>query len=48
MRVRRNDAEYPPTDAPEITADDVRMDQLAAEELIGIAARVLDEMSPFL
>jgi hypothetical protein len=48
MRARRNDAEYPPADAPEITADDVREDQSAAEELIVIATRVLGEMSPFL
>lgn len=47
MRNRRNDAEYPPTDAPAISADDVREDQTAAAELIEIAARVLDEMSPF-
>jgi hypothetical protein len=48
MRSRRNDAEYPPLDAPELTADDVRADQAAAAEFIEIAVRVLDEMSPFL
>jgi hypothetical protein len=47
MRVRRHDAEYPPTDSPEITADDVREDLATAENLIAIAARVLNEMSPF-
>lgn len=47
MRVRRHDAEYPPTDSPEITPDDVREDQATAEGLIDIAARLLDEMSPF-
>lgn len=47
MRTRRHDAEYPPTDSPEITADDVREDRATAENLIAIAARVLDEMSPF-
>lgn len=47
MRTRRHDAEYPPTDSPEITADEVREDQATAENLIAIAARVLDEMSPF-
>ena len=48
MRSRRNDAEYPPVDAPELTADDVRADQAAAAEFIEIAVRVLGEMSPFL
>lgn len=48
MRSRRNDAEYPPTDAPEISAGDVQEDQAAAAEFIDIATRVLDEMSPFL
>jgi hypothetical protein len=47
MRVRRHDAEYPPTDSPEITPDDVREDQASAEGLIDLAARLLDEMSPF-
>jgi hypothetical protein len=47
MRVRRHDAEYPPTDPPEITATDVREDQATAEGLIEIATRLLDEMSPF-
>jgi hypothetical protein len=30
MRARRHDAEYPPADSPEITAADVREDQVAA------------------
>jgi hypothetical protein len=47
MRTRRHDAEYPPTDAPEITPDDVREDQKTAETLIDLAAGVLNEMSPF-
>jgi hypothetical protein len=47
MRTRRHDAEYPPTDSPEITAADVREDQAHAESLIGIAIRLLDEMSSF-
>jgi hypothetical protein len=46
MRTRRHDAEYPPTDSPEITPADVREDQATAESLIEIAARLLDEMSP--
>ncbi|HEY6495640.1 MAG TPA: hypothetical protein VIZ43_20365 [Trebonia sp.] len=47
MRIRRHDAEYPPTDSPEITPADVFEDQATAAGLIDIAARVLDEMSPF-
>lgn len=47
MRTRRHDAEYPPTDSPEITADEVLEDRAAAESLISLAVRVLDEMSPF-
>ena len=47
MRTRRHDAEYPPTDSPEITPDDVREDRATAENLIAIAAQLLDEMSPF-
>jgi hypothetical protein len=47
MRTRRHDAEYPPTDSPEITPADVLEDQKTAEALIDLAARLLDEMSPF-
>lgn len=47
MRARRNDAEYPPVNAPELTADDVVEDHGKAEELVDIAARLLDQMSPF-
>jgi hypothetical protein len=46
MRTRRHDAEYPPADAPEITASDVQEAQTTAVSLIDLAARVLDEMSP--
>lgn len=47
MRTRMHDAEYPPTDSPEITPADVREDQAAAASLIDIATRLLDEMSPW-
>lgn len=47
MRTRRHDAEYPPTDSPEITAEDVLEDRATAENLIALAAGVLDEMAPF-
>ena len=39
--------QYPPTDSPEITPADVLEDQKTAEALIDLAARLLDEMSPF-
>jgi hypothetical protein len=47
MRRRRHDAEYPPSAAPEITADDVREDIPKATDIISLAERVLDRMSPF-
>lgn len=47
MRTRRHDAEYPPTDSPEIASTDVREDQKTAKDLIDLATRLLDEMSPF-
>jgi hypothetical protein len=47
MRTRRHDAEYPPTDSPEISAADVREDQAHAETMIGMAIRLIDEMAPF-
>ena len=47
MRIRRHDAEYPPTDSPEITPDNVREDHGTAVGLIDLATRLLDEMSPF-
>jgi hypothetical protein len=47
MRVRRNEAEYPPLDAPALTPEDVRDELGSAEEIIDLSARVLDEMSPF-
>jgi hypothetical protein len=47
MRRQRHDAEYPPTRAPELTADDVREDIPKAAEIINLSERVLDQMSPF-
>ncbi|MGH3278298.1 MAG: hypothetical protein ACRDNW_04080 [Trebonia sp.] len=47
MRIRRHDAEYPPTDSPEITPADVCDDEKTAEGIIDLAAPLLDEMSPF-
>lgn len=47
MRRQRNDVEYPPTDAPELTREDVREDLVKAGDIVAAAARVLDQMSPF-
>lgn len=47
MRSRRNDAEYPPTDAPQLTPWDVQEDLGSASDIIELASRILDEMSPF-
>lgn len=47
MRRQRHDAEYPPSNAPALTADDVREDVLKAADIVSLAERVLDQMSPF-
>lgn len=47
MRRRRRDAEYPSTEVPELAADDVREDIPKANAIVELAARVLDQMSPF-
>jgi hypothetical protein len=47
MRRQRNDAEYPPSNAPAITATDVQEDIPKATAIIDLAERILDQMSPF-
>jgi hypothetical protein len=47
IRRQRHDVEYPPTDAPQMTADDVREDAVKAAAIVDISERVLDQMSPF-
>ncbi|WP_196439022.1 hypothetical protein [Planomonospora sp. ID67723] len=47
MRRRRNSAEYPRPETPEITSDDVMQDMEKAEQFIALAAKVLDQMSPY-
>ena len=47
MRRRRNDVEYPPTDAPEIAADDVRDEVPKVEAIVQLSERIVDQMSPF-
>jgi hypothetical protein len=47
IRRQRHDVEYPPTDAPQIDADDVREDAVKAIAIVDLSERLLDEMSPF-
>ncbi|WAX58152.1 hypothetical protein M6B22_05130 [Jatrophihabitans cynanchi] len=47
MRRHRRDAEYPPSDAPELTAEDAEDDIPRVKDIVGIAENVLDRMSPF-
>jgi hypothetical protein len=47
IRRQRHNVEYPPTDAPQITADDVREDAAKAAAIVNLSERVLDQMSPF-
>jgi hypothetical protein len=47
MRRRRNSAEYPRPDTPEITSDNVVQDLEKAGEFLVLATKVLDQMSPY-
>ena len=47
MRRQRHDAEYPPSSAPALTAQDVHEDITKAADIVNLAERVLDQMSPF-
>ena len=47
MRRQRHDAEYPPADSPTLTPADIHEDIPKAADIIDLAQRVLDEMSPF-
>ncbi|MDP5182601.1 hypothetical protein QOZ88_08110 [Blastococcus sp. BMG 814] len=47
LRRTRNDAEYPATDAEELTAEQVAEDLPKAAAIADLAMQVLDEMSPF-
>ncbi|MEV4243518.1 hypothetical protein AB0J63_08930 [Streptosporangium canum] len=47
MRRRRNSAEYPRPDTPGITPEDVVQDLRKATEFQALAAKVLDQMSPY-
>jgi hypothetical protein len=47
MRRRRNDAEYPSANRPELTADEVIIDRIKVHAIIDLAAKVVDQMSPY-
>jgi len=46
LRRRRNQVEYPSSSAPSVGADEVERDVPKVEQIVDVAARVLDQMSP--
>jgi hypothetical protein len=46
LRRRRNQVEYPSASAPAVSPDEVARDVPKVEQIIDIAGRVLDQMSP--
>ena len=47
LRRQRNNADYPRQDAPRLTADDVTRDIPKIEDIVDLAVRVVDRMSPY-
>jgi hypothetical protein len=47
LRRQRNDAEYPRQDTPGLETADVLRDIPKIEEILDLAARVIDQMSPY-
>lgn len=47
MRRARNQAEYPSSDTPELTTDDVLEDLPKAQEILDLVQPLLDQMGPF-
>ena len=47
IRRRRKDAEYPDSDVPELTAEDVAEDLPKVEAIVAMARQALDSRSPF-
>lgn len=47
LRRQRNKAEYPPQDAPSLTAEDVIRDIAKVEDILDLAVRVIDQMGPY-
>jgi hypothetical protein len=46
LRRRRNQVEYPSSTSPTVASDEVGRDVPKVHEIIDVAARVLDQMSP--
>ncbi|RSM72214.1 hypothetical protein DMB66_06355 [Actinoplanes sp. ATCC 53533] len=46
LRRRRNQVEYPSSAAPSVSAEEVERDVPKVEQILDVAARVLDQMSP--
>jgi len=46
LRRRRNQVEYPSNAAPEVSTEEVERDVPKVEQIIDVAAKVLDQMSP--
>ncbi|MGH6653756.1 MAG: hypothetical protein ACRDVE_00965, partial [Actinocrinis sp.] len=47
MRRRRNDAEYPKNHSQTFTLQDIQRDHAKAGDILALAHKLLDEMSPF-
>lgn len=47
LRRRRNQAEYPSSEHPDIEPEDVDRDLPKVEQIVEVAAKVLDQMGPF-
>jgi hypothetical protein len=47
LRRRRNQAEYPSAEHPGVEAEDVERDIPKVEQIIEVAAKVLDQMGPY-
>ncbi|HEU5109712.1 MAG TPA: hypothetical protein VFT95_14315 [Micromonosporaceae bacterium] len=47
LRRRRNQAEYPSAEHPGVEAEDVGRDLPKVEQILDVAATVLDQMNPF-
>jgi hypothetical protein len=47
MRRRRNEAEYPSQGRPNVTADEVGRDLPKVQQIVDLAVRVLEQMSPY-
>ncbi len=47
LRRQRNSAEYPRQHAPRLTTDDVTRDIPKIEDMVDLAVRVIDQMSPY-